>query len=29
VGRKIARENAKNKLWPLLGYALKERLSNN
>lgn len=27
VGKKVARENAKQKLWPLLGYALKERLS--
>lgn len=26
LGRKIARENAKQKLWPLLGYALKDRL---
>jgi hypothetical protein len=26
--RKIARDNAKNKIWELLGYALKERLSN-
>ena len=26
VGRKIARANAVNKMWPLLGYALKERL---
>ena len=26
LGRKIARENAKQKLWPLLGYALKEQL---
>ena len=26
IGRRIARENAVNKLWPLLGYALKERL---
>ena len=26
IGRKIARENAKQKLWPLLGYALKDRL---
>lgn len=26
VGRKIARANAVNKVWPLLGYALKERL---
>lgn len=27
LGRKIARQNAVNKMWPLLGYALKERLS--
>ena len=27
VGRKIARENAKQKLWPLMGYALKSKLS--
>ncbi len=27
LGRKIARENAKQKLWPLLGYALKEKLN--
>ncbi len=27
IGRKIARENAVSKVWPLLGYALKERLS--
>ena len=26
LGEKIARENAKQKLWPLLGYALKDRL---
>lgn len=26
IGRKIARENAKNKIWPLMGYALKESL---
>lgn len=26
IGRKIARENAKQKLWPLMGYALKEQL---
>lgn len=26
IGRKIARENAKQKIWPLMGYALKERL---
>ena len=27
LGKKIARSNAAQKLWPLLGYALKERLS--
>ena len=27
IGRKIARANAVNKLWPLMGYALKEQLS--
>lgn len=27
IGRKVARENAVNKLWPLLGYALKEKLA--
>lgn len=26
LGRKIARENAVNKIWPLMGYALKQRL---
>ena len=26
IGRKIARENAKQKIWPLMGYELKERL---
>jgi len=26
VGRKIARTNAVNKVWPLMGYELKERL---
>jgi hypothetical protein len=26
IGRKIARQNAVNKIWPLMGYALKERL---
>jgi len=26
LGRKIARTNAVNKVWPLMGYALKERL---
>lgn len=27
VGKKIARANAVNKIWPLMGYALKEKLS--
>lgn len=27
LGRKIARANAVNKIWPLMGYALKETLS--
>lgn len=27
IGRKIARENAVAKVWPLMGYALKQRLS--
>lgn len=27
IGRKIARANAVNKIWPLMGYALKERLA--
>ena len=26
LGRKIARANAVNKIWPLMGYALKQRL---
>lgn len=26
IGRKIARENAVNKIWSLMGYALKQRL---
>ena len=26
VGKKIARANAANKIWPLMGYQLKERL---
>ena len=26
IGRKIARQNAVQKVWPLMGYALKERL---
>ena len=27
LGRRIARQNAVQKLWPLMGYALKERLA--
>ena len=27
IGRKVARQNAINKVWPLMGYALKESLS--
>lgn len=27
IGRKIARENAVNKMWPLMGYALKSELA--
>ena len=27
IGRKIARENAINKVWPLMGYELKTKLS--
>ena len=26
LGRKIARQNAINKVWPLMGYALKQKL---
>lgn len=26
VGRKIARQNAEQKIWPLMGYALKQSL---
>lgn len=26
IGRKIARANAEQKIWPLMGYELKERL---
>lgn len=26
LGRKIARDNAVSKMWPLMGYALKQRL---
>ena len=28
IGRKIARDNAKNKIWQLEGYLLKQKLSN-
>ena len=28
IGRKIARQNAVQKIWPLMGYALKDQLSN-
>ncbi|NTZ82395.1 hypothetical protein FCJ61_05030 [Burkholderia metallica] len=27
IGRRIARENAVNKVWPLLGYALRDKLA--
>jgi hypothetical protein len=27
IGRKIARQNAVNKIWPLEGYLLKQRLA--
>lgn len=27
IGRKIARQNAVQKIWPLMGYALKEKLN--
>lgn len=27
IGKKIARENAKQKIWPLEGYLLKDRLA--
>lgn len=26
IGHKVARQNAVNKIWPLMGYALKEKL---
>lgn len=29
IGRKIARQNAVQKVWPLMGYALKQDLFNN
>ena len=28
IGREVARANAIQKIWPLMGYALKERLTN-
>ena len=28
IGRKIARQNAEQKIWPLMGYALKQQLHN-
>lgn len=27
IGRKVARENAINAMWPLLGYALRDKLA--
>lgn len=27
IGEKVAYENAKSELWPLMGYALKEKIS--
>lgn len=27
IGKKVAFENSKNEMWPLMGYALKEKLS--
>ena len=27
IGRRIARENARNKIWPLEGYLLRQRMS--
>lgn len=29
LGRKIARQNAEQKIWPLMGYTLKEKISTN
>ena len=29
IGQRIARANAEQKIWPLMGYALKEQLSQN
>jgi len=28
IGKKIARENAVNKIWPLMGYELRSKLAN-
>ena len=28
IGRRVARENAVNKMWPLLGYALMDKMTN-
>ena len=28
VGKKIARQNAANKIWPLMGYELRSKLAN-
>ncbi len=28
IGRRIARENAVSKVWPLMGYALRDKLTN-
>lgn len=28
IGRKVARQNAINKVWPLLGFRLRDRLAN-
>jgi len=28
IGRKIARENARDKIWPLMGFLLKDKLYN-
>ncbi len=29
IGRRVARANAVQKMWPLMGYALKERIQHN
>ena len=28
IGQKLARENARNKIWPLLGFRLRDQLAN-